>query len=192
MRPSTTTSTGRVLIVEPDAALAGLYAGLIDTHCPGMRVDMCQNEQTSLIADNAGGADIAIASCGPNSATCMDTLRQLLTLRACLCVLVLIPADRPELADVAIRAGAADVLLRAPGYLDQIAVCVRKNVALARASTAARLRTESLQRTIRELNSHIAELRTEVIETAASARETNAELPATIHIARPLSPARAA
>lgn len=192
MRPSTTTSTGRVLIVEPDAPLAGMYAGLIDTHCPGMRVDACRTDQTSLIEDNAGGADIAIVSCGPNIATCLDTLRHLLTFRACLSVLVLIPADRPELADVAIRAGAADVLLRAPGYLDQIAVCVRKNVTLARTHTAARQRAESLHRTIRELHAQIAGHRAELAETASLARTVDAEPPATIHIARPFAPARAA
>ncbi len=192
MRPSTTTSTGRVLIVEPDAPLAGLYAGLIDTHCPGMRVDVCRSEQTTLIEDNAGGADIAIVSCGPHAATCLDTLRKLLTLRACLCVLVLIPADRPELADVAIRAGATDVLLRAPGYLDQIAVCVRKNVALSRLHTAARLRTDALHRTIRELHAQVADHRAELAETAVRDRTIDVQPPATIHITRTFAPARAA
>lgn len=191
MRPAFP-STGRVLVVESDAPLAGLYAGLIDTHCPGHRVDICRPDQTTLIDDNAGGADIAIVSCGPNAATCLDTLRHLLTMRECLSVLVLIPADRPDLADVAIRAGATDVLLRAPGYLDQIAVCIRKNVTLARTKTAARLRTDSLQRTIRELNSHVSELRNELTETAAFARRMAAESHATIHIARSFTPARAA
>ena len=191
MRPISP-STGRVLIVESDAPLAGLYAGLIDTHCPGHRVDICHPNQTTLIDDNAGGADIAVVSCGPSAATCLDTLRHLLSLRTCLSVLVLIPADRPDLADVAIRAGAADVLLRAPGYLEQIAVCVRKNVTLSRMKTTARLRTESLHRSIRELNSHASELRSELAETAAIARATDSELPATIHIARTFAPARAA
>jgi DNA-binding response OmpR family regulator len=191
MRP-TYTLTGRVLVVESDEPLAGLYSDLIDTHCPGLRVDICRPEQASLIEDNAGGADVAVVSCGSNGATLLDSLRHLLTFRACLSVLVLIPADRPELADVAIRAGAADVLLRAPGYLDQIAVCVRKNVVLARANTAARLRTESLHRTIGELRDEICAHHVELTQATTSTRPFEVEPSAKIHVARSFAPARAA
>ncbi len=180
---------GRVLIVESDEPLARLYAGLIQTHCPGIRVDCCRPDQATLIADNAGGADLAITSCGPSAATSFDSLRDLLTLRPCLCVLALIPADRPQLADAAIDSGATDVLLRAPGYLDQIAVCIRKNVALARMRTPERLRTEALRRTLHGPTEQVSTLRAEL-----DARHANvlADSPAarvgTIHITRPHMP----
>src|SRR3954465_1325317 len=57
---------GRVLIVEADRALAGLFADVIATHCPGMRIDVCAPEEHGLLHDNAGGADVVVCSCGPS------------------------------------------------------------------------------------------------------------------------------
>jgi len=153
--------TGRVLIVESDGPLGSLYTDIIRTHCPGLRTDHCRADQVSLIEDNAGGADLAILSCAPGAAP-FDTLRVLLTIRPCLTTLVLAPADRPDLADAAVGAGGSDVLLKAPGYLDQLAVTVRKNVILGRTRMAERSRARTLANTFSLANREIAELRGEL------------------------------
>src|SRR5262245_6243676 len=101
-------STGRILLVEPDEALGRLYADIIATHCPGLRIDVCRPDESALLEDNAGGADVAVCSCGTTDGGRggFETLRRLMTLRPCLVVLMLVPADRPLLADEALGAGA--------------------------------------------------------------------------------------
>lgn len=170
-----TLSTGRILIIEQDGPLGSLYSDLIRTHSPGLRVDCCRPDQRTLIDDNAGGADVAILSCAPTDATALDTLRDLLTVRPCLRTLVLVPADRPHLADAAVDAGGSDVLLKAPGYLDQLAVVVRKNVALARVYLGERARSQTIGRALCLAHDQIAELRAELV--AAANRESSSALP---------------
>jgi hypothetical protein len=166
------TTTGRVLIVEADLAVAALYADLIHTRCPGLRIDCCHPDQRTLVEDNAGGADVVVFSCGHGPATALDFLRELLTMRPCLTTLSLVPADRPELAAEAIAAGATDVLLKAPGYLDQLPVAAHKNVYTSRIRTAERTRIDLAFRAQEQSRRAIAELRKELAAAgvAASAR----------------------
>jgi len=173
--------TGRVLLVESDPAQGSLYADIIATHCPGLRIDICRPDERTMLEDNAGGADVAICSCGSAPAAKLEVLRALTTLRPCLVVLVLVPADRPQLADEALAAGASDVLLRAPGYLDQLALAVRKNVALAKVRLAESLRQAEATRTTARLSAENEELRRElceleVVAAAATAFEPKIEI----------------
>ncbi len=161
-------TAGRVLIIDADEHLGALYADLIRTHCPGLRVDCCRPDQQTLIDDNAGGADLAILSCGQTAATALDALRAALAARPCLRTLVLVPADRPHIADAAVDAGGSDVLLKAPGYLDQIAVVVRKNIALARTDLASRARSRTMARALCIAHDQIAELRAELAATTGN------------------------
>jgi DNA-binding NarL/FixJ family response regulator len=155
-----------VLIVESDRALAGLFADVIATNCPGLRIDACTLEERDLFQDNVGGADVVVCSCGSGAGSRFHALREIMTLRSCSTVLVLVPADMPELADEAIEAGAADVLLRAPGYLEQLPVAVRKNVAKARQAIAADAREDGMRGEMITIRREIALLRTELAEAS--------------------------
>ena len=163
-----------MLIVDADRALGGLWADVIGTHCPGMRIDVCAPtpDEREPLHDNAGGADVVVCSCGGGSGAGnrFDTLRELLTLRPCLAVVVLIPADLPALADEAIAAGATDVLLRAPGYLEQLPIAVRKNVAKSRAAIAAEARAERVRAEMITIRGEIALLRADLNEASAKRR----------------------
>ena len=161
---------GRVLIVESNAAQGDLYTDLVATHCPSTRIDVCRTPDCPCLDDNAGGADLALCCCGPTPATRFDDLRRLLTARPCLRTLVLIPAEEPHLADEAIAAGAADVLLRAPGYLQQLPVAVRKNIARARTAVQHRTREEATARDLRTARVTICRLETELAALATSHR----------------------
>lgn len=164
-RDNPTHLAARVLIIHEDAPLGDLYAQQIDTHCRGVRIDRCGPTDHALIDDNAGGADLAIISIADTPLP-FETLRRLLTLRPCLPVLALVPASRPGLADAAIRAGAADVLLCAPGYLEQLAATTRKNVLLARARLSERAQIDRLTAALRASAGQIAELKTELASPA--------------------------
>jgi DNA-binding NarL/FixJ family response regulator len=152
---------GRVLIVEADRALAGLYADVIATHAPGLRIDACPPERHEALHDNLGGADVVVCSCDAGAGNGFDVLRAIHTERACATVLALIPADRPDLADRVLEAGAADVLLRAPGYLDQLAVAVRKNIAASRRAMRAEARRDQARRELEQAKREMAILRLE-------------------------------
>ncbi|HMN42167.1 MAG TPA: hypothetical protein PKE29_15080 [Phycisphaerales bacterium] len=167
---SGTNSGGRVIIVESNAPQGDLYADLIATHCPSTRIDLCRSPDCPCLDDNAGGADLAICSCGPTPATRFDHLRRLLTARPCLRVLVLIPADEPHLADEAIASGAADVLLRAPGYLQQLPVAVRANIAHARAAVHSLARAEAARKELRAAQVRVCVLENELSALAMSTR----------------------
>jgi hypothetical protein len=158
---------GRILIIESDAAQGDLYADLVATHCAMTRIDVCRAPACPSLDDNAGGADLAICSCGPTPATRFDDLRRLLTARPCLRVLVLIPAEEPTLADEAIAAGATDVLLRAPGYLQQIPVAVRKNITRARLAVQVRTREAAIARELRAARVTVCRLEAEMAAMAS-------------------------
>jgi DNA-binding NarL/FixJ family response regulator len=162
------TNGGRVLIVEDDRALAGLFTDVIATHCQrqGMRIDLCGPRELEPLHDNIGGADVVLCSCGAEDGTRFDVLRAILTVRSCAAVLVLIPADMPGLADEAIAAGASDVLLRAPGYLEQLPVAVRKTVARSRAAMAAEVRAATARRELVQIRCEVASLRAELEEAS--------------------------
>lgn len=151
-------TTGRVLIVESDAPLGVLFADAITTHCPGVRVDVCHPADRTLIEDNAGGADVAICGCGA-SAACLEMLRELTTMRACLRVVVLVPADQPGVTDEALAAGAADALLRAPGYLDQLPLIVRRNIREARRAIVHGRRMDETMHALAEKTAEVISLR---------------------------------
>ncbi len=163
-------TAGRILIIESNAAQGDLYADLIATHCPGTRIDISQSADCPALDDNAGGADLAVCSCGPTPATRFDDLRRLLAARPCLRVLMLIPAELPHLADEAIACGAAAALLRAPGYLQQLPIAVRTNIARAKAAVQRRTRAEAAARELRAAQVRIVRLENELAALAASNR----------------------
>lgn len=154
-----TNTTGRVLIVETDAALGALFGDAITTHCPSVRVDVCHPADRLLIEDNAGGADVAICGCRATGGACLEMLRELTTLRGCLRVVVLVPADKPDLTDEALAAGAADALLRAPGYLDQLPLIVRRNIREARRAIVHGRRMDETMHALAEKTAEVISLR---------------------------------
>jgi DNA-binding NarL/FixJ family response regulator len=164
---SKTTIAGRILIVESNPLQAELYADVISIHCPGTRIDAAHATACPTLDDNAGGADLALCSCGPTDATRFDDLRRLLTARPCLRVLMLIPAELPHLADEAIACGASAVLLRAPGYLQQLPITVRSNIARAQTATQRRTREQTAARELRAAKVQIVRLETELAALAA-------------------------
>lgn len=134
------------LVVEPGTDTAGtpcgtLVADAITTHCPGVDTRVCTLADADALATIAARASIAVCPCAGAPATRFDALARLLLLAPELPVIVLAPPCAPDLADEALRVGACDVLLTAPGYLDQVPIAVRKNLRLRsmHASSAAKI-----------------------------------------------------
>jgi hypothetical protein len=80
---------------------------------------------------------------------------------------MLIPAELPHLADEAIACGASAVLLRAPGYLQQLPITVRSNIARAQTATQRRTREQTAARELRAAKVQIVRLETELAALAA-------------------------
>lgn len=192
---STNQTNARVLIIEADRGIASLYADVIGTHCDSVRIDVCSPADDAVLHDNVGGADVIVCSCGAGGGNRFDVMRDVLTQRSCATVLVLVPADMPELADEAIACGASDVLVRAPGYLEQLAVSVRKNVAKSRVAMRAELRAEDMRREMVQMRREAMLLRTELEEVSRRAfapkERVSGVLPLPV-ITRPVEMAKAA
>lgn len=143
---------GKVVIIEPDLTLRTLLLDAIHVHCPGLQA--CAAMPTSdTFQQDLDSADLAICTCGPTPDTYLKQLLVLSTLRPALPTLLLVPADKPWLADEALAAGATDVLLRTPGFLEQLPIAVRKNIVLAKSHASQSSRLQSLTQTLSEIKS---------------------------------------
>ncbi len=73
--------------------------------------------------------------------------------------MAIVPADRPGLADEALSAGATDVLLRSPGYLEQLPLVVRAAVVRSHARAGEERRTRDIEVEVRALRQELDEAR---------------------------------
>lgn len=118
----------RVLAVEADPIIAELYVDAIRSRIREARVEAVGLDDPGA-AEAIVAADVAVCSAGPRPETALDTLNRVLLLRPDLPVIVLLPACvAADGLNQAVEQGAADVLLRTHGYLDQLPVTVRRVV----------------------------------------------------------------
>lgn len=140
----------RVAVVEPDPVVAHLYADAVRTRLREARIDRLDFEAPSL-AEVLTSAEVCICSAGtdPDPARLFESLIRLLLLRPDLPVILLLPPCAAAQVGRAVELGAADVLLRTAGCLDQLAATVRKTALQARgvgyADARRRLLRESLE-----------------------------------------------
>lgn len=142
MPASPTTST--VLILPGDDHPAALYADAIGTHCSDVRPVRVSASQPETLDSIARDASLAVVSCAGRPSTRFEQLGRLRVIRGDLPVLALLPADQPAAADLALSIGAEDVLLTAPGYLEQLPLRVRANLRRSAASAAETARAAAL------------------------------------------------
>jgi diguanylate cyclase (GGDEF)-like protein len=147
-----------VLILSDDRAVRLLCADAIGTHCPGVTVASVDGEDPLAIKAAAGAAAVAIVGCdggpcpgGPDAARRLVNLAKLRVAGSDAPALVLIPADRPGVADQALRVGADDVLLMSPGYLDQLPWRVRTLLGRAAMDRSRAGHADALAARVREL-----------------------------------------
>lgn len=149
----------RIVVVDADAGRARLCADVISTHATGAWAEgFGTDELAGALVEAADGA-VCVCEDGRLPLEIVRHLRARLGASARAALVVVVPADRPGLAEEALRAGATDVLLRSPGYLEQLPVVVR--AALIRAAAIASRATleDSWRDQIRQLSSELAETR---------------------------------
>jgi diguanylate cyclase (GGDEF)-like protein len=117
----------KVAVFEADPVIAGFYSETLRTNVREAEVSVVNFEDPRL-AEVLTSADVCICSTGPGPDTGFDTLVRLLLIRPDLPVVILLPACAASSLEAALQAGAADVLIRTNGYLDQLPVTVRKVV----------------------------------------------------------------
>jgi len=168
---STHTTASTVLILPGDEHPAALYADAIATHCAGVlpvRVPAGPPDQLRTLA---AGASLAVVACTAKPATRFEPLARLRMSCGDIPVLALLPADQPAAANLALSIGADDVLLTAPGYLEQLPLRVRANLRRAAASAVDAARTATLAANLRaaeRLNRELA-ARVDRLEDLAAA-----------------------
>lgn len=140
------TDAARVLVCDADRARAGLLADVISTHCQGLSASIIDPADDRTIAAHAPHAAAAVCACGPTAATRFDALGRIAHANPAIPALALIPADLPRLAHEVLRIGAADALLTAPGYLDQLPLAVTKMLRAAESRRIAETRHDDAQR----------------------------------------------
>lgn len=126
----------RVLVVEREAELAGLFARAITAQLNTGQVETITPSDDGFV-EAWGSATLGVCGAGRTRQRRFDDLELMIERRPEARVIFLVPADEPECVERAIELGASDVLARTPGYLEQLPMSVRKNLALA-ARDAAR------------------------------------------------------
>lgn len=161
IEPAPATRPFRVLVVEADPIIAELYVDAVRTRVREARIDAIGLDDAGA-AEALLAADVAVCSAGARPESALDTLNRVLLLRPELPVIVLLPGCAAGNGlQQAIEQGAADVLLRTHGYLDQLPVTVRRVVMHARGVGFADARHRGLRTAlagIREENQTLQQL----------------------------------
>ena len=152
----------RIALIERDAAIAGLYVDTLKTHIRTSDVSVLGFDDPRL-GDALVAAEVCVCSAGTNPDGKFDDLVRLLLMSPELPVVMLLPACAANggALERAVELGAADVLLRTAGYLDQLPATVRRVALQARGVGYADTRARELRRvvaTVGEENSRLQAL----------------------------------
>ena len=109
-------SPPRVLLIDPSDSRRALISDALRTHAAAREIITSQD---SSLPDPLG-VDIALCSAGRSRDTRFHALDNLLAARPAMPTIFLAPADDPASAHAALRRGAADAVVCAPGYLEQV------------------------------------------------------------------------
>lgn len=128
-----------VLVLDPDPVSSALVTDTVRTLCApaDVRAGWTPGGLATASLDDVG---VVVAGTGASPATRFAAMASVLEHHDHLPIVLLVPAGEPALADEALCRGASDVLVRTPGYLDQLPVMVRKHLRterFVRAGTAA-------------------------------------------------------
>lgn len=146
---SKTVDQPRVLVIDADMLRGGLCADAVRMHA-GCDARVCGPNDADVTA-SVGQASVIVCACGDTAATRLDALRLALTSKADAHVIILLPADEPKLVTEALGCGAADTLLRSPGYLEQLPVLVIRALHVRRTQTEQDRRTARLHETLGQI-----------------------------------------
>ncbi len=127
--PSPKTRALRVAVIEQDPIIADLYVDAIRTGIRPVHAAACWFDDAGTNADTAidlATADVYLCSAGSKPESQFDSLTRLLLMRPEAAVIVLLPPCAGHQLERAVACGAADVLLRTHGYLDQIPATIRR------------------------------------------------------------------
>jgi diguanylate cyclase (GGDEF)-like protein len=142
----------------PSAPHATLIADAVRTHCPGIDTRTCAPTDTDALAALSRRADIALCAAGPIPATRFNALSRLLLLAPELPIILFAPANEPAVADEALRVGAHDAILCAPGYLDHVPLAVRKALTRQRAHSSQVAKIDALTRSLESMRTDVRTL----------------------------------
>lgn len=144
----------RIVVVDADAGRACLCADVISTHAAGIHAESIGASEH--ISDELAKFDGAVCVCSDTRLP-LEILRLVRARMSSGALVAIIPADRPGLAEEALAAGATDVLLRSPGYLEQLPVIVRAAVTRASARAAEVTKSDDAKAEVHRLKAELAE-----------------------------------
>lgn len=170
--PTDSRNLPRVLIVESGHASGEFLADTLRTHAAAAEVRFSHWKDDDLAA-LAGWAEVAVCAAGDSASNRLHPLVTLLALRPQLPTLFLTPADDRDSALPAMNAGASDVLLRVPGYLEQLPTAVRLTHARALRESSALSRVIAMGQLVEGIESDKRRLQ-ELVEQLKAAATTDA------------------
>lgn len=151
------TLAARIVVVDADAGRARLCADVISTHAAGARAEGFGVEEfAGAFAEAADGA-VCVCEDARLPLEILRHLREGLNASARAALVAIVPADRPGLAEEALRAGATDVLLRSPGYLEQLPIVVRASLLRASMAASQMVREAASRELIERMHAELAE-----------------------------------
>lgn len=159
VQPSLPGSPRRIVVTDPSPSVAGLYADAIRGGVEHVQTLPCGPDDAGL-AGAVLGADLAVCALPEDPGQALGMLGRVLLLRPNLFVLALTPAERPDAVDLAVQAGAGDVLVRCTGLLEQLPAAVRKNLALMDRARDHAERTTRVLMALEELRAENRSLQT--------------------------------
>lgn len=165
---STALTPPRVLIVDAGGGHAEFLGDVLRTHGASAETRYVSWKDEDIRAA-AEWADVVVCECGRTPTARLHPLETIVSLRADVPTVFLAAGDDVDAAARAAAAGATDVLLRVPGYLDQLPITVRQAHARAVRDADARLRMESMTRLIGEIEKDNATAQGLVAELQAAA-----------------------